>query len=151
MVYDHFYILLNLASNILLGVFCLFVCCFLFLFLFLFYCFLGLYSQHMEVSRLGLNPSYSYQPIPEPQQCEIWAASRTDTTAHGNVRSWTHSARPGIEPSTSWFLVGFISTGPWWEFCLGDFYIYIHQSDWPVVFVSYTVFYCFGTRVILAS
>ena len=24
-------------------------------------------------------------------------------------------ARPGIEPATSWFLVGFISAAPWWE------------------------------------
>ena len=29
------------------------------------------------------------------------------TTAHGNVISLTHWARPGIKPATSWFLVGF--------------------------------------------
>ena len=28
-------------------------------------------------------------------------------TAHSNVRSPTHRARPGIKPATSWFLVGF--------------------------------------------
>ena len=28
--------------------------------------------------------------------------------AHGNTRSLTHGVRPGIEPATSWFLVGFV-------------------------------------------
>jgi len=31
------------------------------------------------------------------------------TTAHGNTGSLTHWARPGIEPTTSWFLVGFVN------------------------------------------
>ena len=35
--------------------------------------------------------------------------------AHGNVGSLTHWARPGIKPSTSWFLVGFFSAAPWQE------------------------------------
>ena len=35
--------------------------------------------------------------------------------SHGNARSLTHWARPGFEPATSWFLVGFISAAPWWE------------------------------------
>ena len=26
-----------------------------------------------------------------------------------------HWKRPGIKPSTSWLLVGFVSTEPWWE------------------------------------
>ena len=38
--------------------------------------------------------------------------SETYTTAHGNAGSLTHRARPGIEPATSWLLVGFISTVP---------------------------------------
>ena len=37
----------------------------------------------------------------------IWAASTTYTTAHGNAGSFTHWARPGIEPATSGFLVRF--------------------------------------------
>ena len=40
------------------------------------------------------------------QQCQIRTPSATYTTAHGNVRSLTHWARPGIEPPSSWFLVG---------------------------------------------
>ena len=32
-----------------------------------------------------------------------------------NARSLTHWAKPGIKPTTSWFLVGFVSTEPWLE------------------------------------
>jgi len=44
---------------------------------------------------------------PQPQQRGIQAESATYTTAHGNAGSSTHWARPGTEPSTSWFLVEF--------------------------------------------
>ena len=54
--------------------------------------------------------------MPEPQQCQIRAASANYTTAPGNARSLTHWARPGIEPTTSWFLVGFVSAAPGQEF-----------------------------------
>ena len=37
------------------------------------------------------------------------SASATYTTALGNARSSTHGARPGIEPSTLWFLVRFVN------------------------------------------
>ena len=50
--------------------------------------------------------------MPEPQQHEIWAVSVTYTTAHSSARSLTHWVRPGIEPTTSWFLVGFTSAVP---------------------------------------
>ena len=63
----------------------------------------------------GLNRSCSCQPTPEPQQLGIRAVSAAYTTAHGNARSLTHWTRPGIEPTTSWYLVGFISTLPRWE------------------------------------
>ena len=36
--------------------------------------------------------------------------SLTYTTAHGNALSLTHQVRPGIEPASSWILVGFVST-----------------------------------------
>ena len=32
--------------------------------------------------------------------------------SHSNARSLTHRVGPGIEPATSWFLVGFVSTAP---------------------------------------
>ena len=78
-----------------------------FLFFFLSFVLLGPHPQHMEVPRS--NRIYSCWPTPEPQQCKIWAASVTYTTAHSNARSLTHWARPGMGPSTSWFLVGFVN------------------------------------------
>ena len=45
--------------------------------------FLGPYPQHMEVPRLGVQWSYSCQPTPRPQQCQIRAASATYTTGPG--------------------------------------------------------------------
>jgi len=71
-------------------------------------CFLWPYPQHMEVPRLGVQS----EPIPQPQQCRIWAVSATYTTAHGNASSLTHWTRPGIEPTTSWFLIRFVSAAP---------------------------------------
>ena len=38
--------------------------------------------------------------------------SVTYTTAHGNAGSSTHKEGPGIEPASSWILVGFISAEP---------------------------------------
>jgi len=47
--------------------------------------------------------------MPEPQQRWIRVGSATYTTAHGNAGSLTHWARAGTEPTTSWFLVGFVN------------------------------------------
>ena len=71
--------------------------------------------RHMEVPRLGSNRTCSRQLTPQPQQCGIRVASAGYTTAHGNARSLTHWARPGIKPSPSWMLVRFISAEPWQE------------------------------------
>ena len=49
------------------------------------------------------------RPTPEPQQHQIQATSAIYTTAHSNAGSPTHSARPGTEPASSWFLVGFVN------------------------------------------
>ena len=37
------------------------------------------------------------------------------TTAHSNAGSSTHWARPRIESTCLWILVGFVTTGPWQE------------------------------------
>ena len=63
----------------------------------------------MEVPRLGSNWSYSCQPMPQPQQCQIQALSVTYTIAHINAGSLTHCTGPGMEPTSSWILVGFIN------------------------------------------
>ena len=73
--------------------------------------FLGLHLRHME----GLNWSNIRQPTPQPQQCEIRAASVTYTTAQWNAGSLTHWVRPGIEPASSWMQARLVSTMPWWE------------------------------------
>ena len=43
---------------------------------------------------------------------------RPTPTAHGNARSVTHRARPGIKPASSWLLVGFVTTEPQQELLL---------------------------------
>ena len=58
----------------------------------------------------GLVVATTASLTPQPHQHQIWTASVTYTTTHDNARSLTHWARPGIEPATSWFLVGFVST-----------------------------------------
>ena len=55
----------------------------------------------------GLNRNRSCWPI--PQQHRIWASSASYTTAHGNAGSLTHWTVPGIEPESSWILVGFLN------------------------------------------
>ena len=42
--------------------------------------------------------------------------SVTYTTAHGNARSLIHWERSGMEPTSSWILVVFVTAEPWWEF-----------------------------------
>ena len=56
--------------------------------------------------------------MPQPQQCGIWASSATYTSAHSSARSLTYSAGPGTKPESSWILVGFVTTEPWWELTL---------------------------------
>ena len=68
----------------------------LFSFYFLFV-FLGPHPKHIwRFPGQGLNRSYSYQPTPQPQQCQICATSMTYITVCGNARSLTYRARPGI-------------------------------------------------------
>ena len=79
----------------------------------------------------------------------IWASSMTYTPVHGNTGSLTHWVRPGIKPTTSWILVGFITTEPQWEiwwnengYSYNDFlpyfhyiYIYIHTHTYIHIYV----------------
>ena len=66
----------------------------------------------MEVPRLGVQLELqlpAYTTAPQPQQRGIRAVSATYTTVRGHAGSLTHGARPGIEPKSPWFLVGFIN------------------------------------------
>ena len=69
----------------------------LFSFFVCFFVFLGPHLRRMEVPRLGVKLEL---------QLLIY------TTAHSNARSLTHWVRPGIEPTSSWTLVGFIAAEP---------------------------------------
>ena len=41
--------------------------------------------------------------------------SATYITVHSDARSLAHWASPGMEPTSSWILVGFVTTAPQWE------------------------------------
>lgn len=51
-------------------------------------------------------------PTPQPQQCQTWATSMTDTAAHRDAGTLTHWAGPGIGPTSSRIIAGFITTEP---------------------------------------
>ena len=91
---------------------CLSVCLSVYLSIYLFIyllSFLGLHPGVWKFPGQGSNWSCSCWPVPQPQQHQIRAASAAYATAHGNARSLTHWARPGIVPASSWMLVGFVN------------------------------------------
>ena len=79
-----------------------------------------MHPWHMKVLSLGVESSYSCQPVTQPQQHQILAVSVTYSTAHSNAGSFTHWARPGIEAASSWILVGFVSAVPQQELPIMD-------------------------------
>ena len=81
-------------------------------FVFFFFFLLGLHLRHMEVPWLGV-------------QSELWVPAYAIATAmgdpscacdlhytHGNARFLRHWVRPGIEPMSSWILVGSFLLSP---------------------------------------
>ena len=72
--------------------------------------FLAPHLLHMEVPRS--NWTCSCWPMPQPQQYQIWAIAATYTIAHGNTRSLTYWAVPGIKLASSWILVWFVTAEP---------------------------------------
>ena len=62
--------------------------------------FLWPYLQHMKVPGLGVESELQVEPIPQPQQHQIQAASTTYTSDCSNARSLTHWARPGTKPTS---------------------------------------------------
>ena len=133
---------------------------FVFCFLFWFFCvfvfvFLGPHSQYMEISRLGSsNQSCSCWPMPQPQQCGIWAASAAYTPAHGNARSLTHWARPGIKHAISWLLAGFLSTETQWELLLrilDKIFLDTCYSHLPLILRKPVLGHCLSLKVAVFS
>ena len=74
---------------------------------FFFFCLFGPHSLHMRLPGSGSKQYCSCWYTPEPQQHRTRAMSATYTTVHGNARSLTHWARPGIKLVSSWMLVRF--------------------------------------------
>ena len=71
--------------------------------------------SHIEVLWLGVESELQFLAYftatakQDPSQvCDLHHSSQQH-------RSITHLARPGIKPTISWLLVGFISTVPQWE------------------------------------
>ena len=93
----------------------------LFIYLFVF---LGPNSWYMEVPSLGVELKLQLPVYTQLQKLGMQAASVTYTTvtAHSNAGSLTHWVRPGIEFTSSWILVEFITTEPRWE----------HQDHRPI-------------------
>ena len=78
---------------------CYFYLYFVYLFTYLF-CFLGPHPWHKEVPKLGVKS--------EPQL----PAYATAIAMQDLSRIFDLRHRPGTEPTTSWFLVGFVSAAP---------------------------------------
>ena len=87
-----------------------------------FFFFLGPHLGHMNVFRLGVELELQLPAYTIASAMIVQAVPATYTTAHGITGSLTHWVRPGIEPTTSRFLVGFISTVPWQELPLWFFF-----------------------------
>ena len=90
--------------------FCLFVFWVFFFFFFglffafYFFCFLGPHLQQMEVPRLGVKSELQLLACMQHSN----ARSELCLGPHGNAGSLTHWARPGIEPVSSWILLGYL-------------------------------------------
>ena len=109
-------------------------------FYFYFYCFFRAipvaYESSQARGRIGAVADSLHTPQPQPHR--IWAVSAICTTAHRNAGSLTHWGRPGIEPTSSWILVRFISPLPRWELlnsvifnvCPGDITYHLRICPW---------------------
>ena len=63
----------------------------------------------------GSNQSYSRQPMPQPQQCWIQAASAAYTIVHETPDPQPTTDQGQGSKLSSWILVRFVSTEPQWE------------------------------------
>ena len=127
----------------------IFSCSIGFLFVCLF-CILGPHPRHMEVSRLEVSlelqlPTYA-TAMPDP--------SCICSLHHSSWQCWIHNhwVRPGIEPTTTWFLVGFIFAAPRWELL---FLFLLLWGDWPkntfVWLMSESFLPVFSSRSLMVS
>ena len=68
-------------------------------------------SRFFKFPGEGANQSCTCLPTPQPQQQQhgVRAMSSTYTMAHNNTGCLTHWVKQGIEPTSSWILIGFIA------------------------------------------
>ena len=113
------------------------LCSFLFSFLFFLLCRATpeAYGGFQARGLIGATTAASLHHSSEQQR--IQAASSTHTIAHSNAGSLTHWAEPGIEPATSWFLVGFVSTEPRRELHYAVFLIHMPFLMYFLVPISF--------------
>ena len=84
---------------------------------------LRMHLWHMEVPRLGVESELQLPADTTSDQSHVC------TRAHGTTGSWTHWGGPGIEPASSWILVGFVSTEPQWESLTILIWISVYRHD----------------------
>ena len=72
-------------------------------------CFLVPYPQYVEVPRLGVKSELHLWAYTTATATQDPLTSETHLTTHGNTRFLTHWVRPGMEPASSWILVGFVN------------------------------------------
>ena len=91
-------------------------CCFFWggVFFVFVYFFLGPHPGHMQVPRLGARDQIGATAagLHHSHSNTRSEPCLTYTTAHSNSGSLTHWVRPGIQPTSSWILVGFVTTEP---------------------------------------
>ena len=83
-------------------------------------CFLGPHQQYMVVPRLGVKLELKLPPY---------------TTAHGKARSLTYWVGPGIQPASSWILVGFVTTEPQWKCQYWPSYVTFPKTAYDIVII----------------
>ena len=87
---------------------------FFFFFFFFCFCFLGLHLWHMEFFKLGVKAELQLptNTTATTTRDPGHVCEPHDSSWHTRSLAHTHCARPGIEPTSSWILVGFVSTAP---------------------------------------
>ena len=80
-----------------------------FFFFFFSFCFLGHTCGVWRLPGEGASWRFGGWPTRQPQQHGIWATPVTYPTTHGNAGSLTHWVRSGIERTSFWILVGFLT------------------------------------------
>ena len=119
---------------------------------FSFFLFLGPHLQHMEVPRLGVESELYLPAYTTATAIQDLRGMCNYTTAHNNTRSLTHWVRPEMEPASSWILVRFITTEPWWEphkvFLCTLFYLILTIVIWRYSITIFIINYILQVRIL---